>query len=87
MKKFNCLKPDLFDFSCFPHCSSHCIFKPLASFCLVKQEVKIKVIWNPMGTQIQNPSGSSFAVVLGTEVCRSNLHDDYSGVESSAGIV
>ena len=35
--------------------------------------VKIKVFWNPVGTQIQNASGSGLAIVLGTKLSLSTV--------------
>ena len=39
-------------------------FKPLYKRPRKILQLMIKVFWNPLGTQIQNPSSSSFAVVL-----------------------
>ena len=50
-------------------------FKPLSKCVLAMLEVKIKVLWNPMGAQIQNSGGSSLSLVLGTIVRKSTVKE------------
>ena len=75
MNELYCLKLDFEDLWFLLHCNSHRILKSLPNVFVVKLEVKIWMFWNPMRTQIQNPSVSSLAVVLGTEVCQFNPGD------------
>ena len=55
----------IFDRS-FPIIIPIVFFKPLATIFLVTLQVKINLyLSNPLGTRIQNPSGSSLSMVIG----------------------